>query len=605
VETDAAGGSPSVSDEPAAATTLSRVRALSRWAAWALIAAAAIVGAIVFVAATGMRPGFDPFGWMVWGHQVLHGSLNTSGAPSWKPLTFLFTLPYALFGHTQVWLWSVTSVTGTIAAGVFAGRVAYQLTGPVLPSRRFAPFVAGAFAGVAVMGIQTWPHLVLIANSDPLVVALLLAAIDAHLCGHRRWAFAAIILASLDRPETWAFAALYGAWLFWTDRRARIGVVLALLLIPSVWFIVPGLTSKSWFSAGDLALNQHTAIHGPKIAGVLHRWRNLYELPMQVAFVAAVAVGIWRRDRRLLGVVAAALLWVIVEMAFALHGWSAASRYLIEPAAVCIVVVGALVGQLLGGAPWVSELRAPSWMSPALRWGGPVLVVVLGVSLIGSARLRVHDWRYDLPLARADGRQNRRLIAVVDRLGGGATIRTCGRIATIPGSQSTLAWAVGLNVGDVLNHIGRAIDKGRPIVAFTPHDHGWRVRVYNQPRRQRARCARLKTNTVMGSGTRPSPNRPVVLAGRRRRLVEQQQRNGRSRPHVQQPDRWRPLVLVRRALLRLAIYLGARPQPPSRRRTCGEARGPGRRKPTRQVISTCNKSRASYSFQGIPKGPRR
>ena len=180
---------------------------------------------------------------------------------------------------------------------------------------------------------------------------------------------------------------------------------------------------------------------------MLRRWRNLYELPMQLAFLAGVAVAIWRRDRRLLGVAATALVWVIVEIAFALHGWSAASRYLIEPAAVCIVVAAALVGQLLGGAPWVSELRAPSWIAPALRWGGPVLVVVLGVSLIGSARLRVHDWRYDLPLAHANGRQNRRLIAVVDRLGGGAAIRSCGRPATIPGTQSTLAWAVGLNVG--------------------------------------------------------------------------------------------------------------------------------------------------------------
>jgi hypothetical protein len=467
-------------------------------AGWVIAAAAAVVGAIVFVAATGMRPGFDPFGWMVWGHQVLYGSLNTSGAPSWKPLTFLFTLPYALFGHTQVWLWSVTSVTGTIAAGVFAGRLAYRLTGPVLPNRRFAPFVAGAFAGVAVMGIQTWPHLVLIANSDPLVVALLLAAIDAHLGGHRRWAFAALVFASLDRPESWAFAGCYGIWLFWTDRRARPAVLLVLLLIPAIWFVIPGLTSKSWFSAGDLALNQQTAIHGSKIVGVLRRWRNLYELPMQLAFLAGVAVAIWRRDRRVLGVAATALVWVVVEIAFALHGWSAASRYLIEPAAVCIVVAAALLGQLLGGAPWTEQMSVPAWVAPAFRWGGPVLVVVLAVALIPSARLRIHDWRYDLPLAHASGRQNRRLVAVVDRLGGGAVIRSCGHPATIPGTQSTLAWAVGLNVGNVANHIGRAIHKGLPVVAFTPHDHGWHVRVYNQPAAQAARCARLKTNTVTG-----------------------------------------------------------------------------------------------------------
>lgn len=474
-----------------------------------------------------MRPGYDPFGWMVWGQQVLHGSLNTSGAPSWKPMTFVFTLPYALFGHTQVWLWTVTSVTGTIAAGVFAARVAYRLTGPVLPSRRFAPFVAAAFAGAAVMGIQTWPHLVLIANSDQIVVALLLAAIDAHLRGHRRWTFAALAFASLDRPETWVFLAGYGLWLFWTDPGARIGVVFVALLIPAAWFVVPGLTSKSVFSPGDLALNQHTAIHGSKFVGVLRRWRNLYELPMQLAFGAGVVVAIWRRDRQLLGVAAAALVWVAVEIAFALHGWSAASRYLIEPAAVCIVIAGALVGQLLGGAPWAhpqattepshvaaegsqefAKVHRPApesrgrdgrrWLQPALAWGGPVLVIALGVSLIPSARLRVHDWRVDLPLAHANGRQNRRLVDVVGRIGGGAAVSACGKPATVPGTQSTLAWAVGVNVGEVSNHIGRAIRKGKPVVAFSPHDHGWHVRVYNQPAAQASRCARLRADTAEG-----------------------------------------------------------------------------------------------------------
>ena len=48
---------------------------------------------------------------------------------------------------------------------MFAARVAFRLTGPA-PERRYAPYVAGAFAGIAVLGINTYMHLVLIANSD-------------------------------------------------------------------------------------------------------------------------------------------------------------------------------------------------------------------------------------------------------------------------------------------------------------------------------------------------------------------------------------------------------------------------------------------------------
>ena len=73
---------------------------------------------MVLVAVTGMRPDYDAFGWLVWGRQVLHWNLNTDGAPSWKPLTFLFTLPYALAGSTQVWLWTVTAWPARSPAGV-------------------------------------------------------------------------------------------------------------------------------------------------------------------------------------------------------------------------------------------------------------------------------------------------------------------------------------------------------------------------------------------------------------------------------------------------------------------------------------------------------
>ena len=29
------------------------------------------------------RPGFDPYGWLVWGRQTIIGSLDTNAAPSW------------------------------------------------------------------------------------------------------------------------------------------------------------------------------------------------------------------------------------------------------------------------------------------------------------------------------------------------------------------------------------------------------------------------------------------------------------------------------------------------------------------------------------------
>ena len=81
------------------------------------------------------------------GQQVLHWNLNTDGAPSWKPLTFLFTLPYALAGDSgQMWLWMVTAVAGALGGLRVRGADRVQLTGPS-PRRPYAPYVAGAVAG--------------------------------------------------------------------------------------------------------------------------------------------------------------------------------------------------------------------------------------------------------------------------------------------------------------------------------------------------------------------------------------------------------------------------------------------------------------------------
>ncbi len=95
-----------------------------------MVLGVAIVSAL-FVVISDMRPSYDGFGFLVWGRQVLHWNLNTDGAPSWKPLPFLFTLPYAVAGRGQMWLWMGTAVAGAVAGSVFAARVAFRLTGGV------------------------------------------------------------------------------------------------------------------------------------------------------------------------------------------------------------------------------------------------------------------------------------------------------------------------------------------------------------------------------------------------------------------------------------------------------------------------------------------
>jgi hypothetical protein len=457
----------------------------------AAVALAVILVSAAWVVLTRMRPSYDAFGWLVWGRQTLHWSLNTDGAPSWKPLTFLFTLTYATIGaNPQMWLWMLTSTASALAGAVFAARIAYRLTGPS-PRRRWAPYCAAAFAGAGVLGIEGYSQLVLIANSDPIVVTLCLAAIDAHLSNHPRLAFAMIILAALGRPEAWVFAGLYAIWAWRSGRSMRIIALAGLVLIPIAWFLVPALTSHTWFSAGDLALNSKNVIHGNKIVGVFRRLGGLYELPMQLAVAFALVLAVIRRERTWLTLAGAALLWVVIEIGFAYHGWSAVPRYLIEPAAVLIVLGGAGVGRVLAYV-----LTAHSVL---IRSAPSALVLVLLVALVPSARSRARVTHGELHAAHSAALELSRLEAVITTDGGAALIKSCGQPVTLVGKQSEVAWAVGMNVGEVGYRPGKSIDEGVPIVVFKPHEDGWQVRPFNIPAADAARCAGLRTDSQFGT----------------------------------------------------------------------------------------------------------
>ena len=64
------------------------------------------------------------------------------------------------------------------------------------------------------------------------MTALMLIALERHLDGRPRQAFAVGFFVALDRPEIWLFWGPYGLWLFWKDPGARKLVVALFVLIP-------------------------------------------------------------------------------------------------------------------------------------------------------------------------------------------------------------------------------------------------------------------------------------------------------------------------------------------------------------------------------------
>ncbi len=468
--------------------------------AWLLTAVAVVAAAIILLLWARTRPGFDPFGWLVWGHQALAGNLDLGGAPSWKPLPFLFTVPYALFGHFALRLWMVTAAAVDLAGCVFAGRIAYRLTAgtaagdpaagnaPVAP--RVAPIAAAIFAGVAVLGLEGYMHYILSSQSDPMIVTFCLAGIDMGLCGRYRWAFVFGVLAALGRPEVFPFLGLFTLWAWFRVPAMRLMLCGGIALVAFMWFGIPWITNGRPNIAGQLALRSPRELRQNKVTGTLGRFTELEYLPVWIAALLTVALAAVRRNRVVLALAAGVVTWVIVEIGFALHGWPALPRYMFEAAGVGAVIAGVGVGWALTELP---RLRAgfPEWI-------GVPLVVILVASLIPALVGRVRDERVDLKHERGRTTQIGLLQTTVNTLGGYRFVRSCGHPVTYVEYSSAMAFLMRLNVGNI-GYIPR-IEKHRryPIVLFYPvTTGGWVVQPWHLHHHSRPRCDGLNASYVL------------------------------------------------------------------------------------------------------------
>jgi hypothetical protein len=490
---------------------------------WWLVGAAVLVFSAAMVAWTKTRPGYDPYGWLIWGYQTLHLNLDLGGAPSWKPLPLLFTVPYSLFGHAALWLWMVTAEAAAFAGTIFAGRIAYRVVNADGRYRN-AAIAAAIFAGFGMYGIQdningtldSYMHYVLSVQSDPMIVTIILAAIDFHMGRHRRWVMAMLVLASLGRPEVWPFLGLYCLWCWRTRPDTRLFVVISLALVVFLWFGVPTITNGRPLVAGDLAQGSPRELHQNKIIGTIDRFKTLNLWPVWVFALAGVAwAGYrWRSARAafaagtptpaertarhnqlmVLGLAAGIVVWLVVEVAFALHGWPAVPRYVFEPAVVAILLGAIAFGWVLREIPKI--LRLPVW-------SGVVVAAALGLALVPGALSRVRNEHKDIRHERIRTTQINRLDSMIAALGGRDAILRCGRPVTNVEYVSILGWLTGQNDGKVGHRPQFELHQRYPIVLFTQLPLGWATYPWHTRASAVAACQKMKALYVF-TGRHPN-----------------------------------------------------------------------------------------------------
>jgi hypothetical protein len=465
---------------------------LGRWTWW-LVAVLVVAVAGLVIVVTGTRPGYDPYGWLDWGYQTLRGSLDLGGAPSWKPFTYLFNVPYALFGHYALWLWMLTAVSVSLSGAVFGGRIAYTLTTRERTPEetaagglaRYAPLGAAIFAGAAVLGIQDYFHYLLSAQSDSMLVAVCLAAIDCHLNGRHRWAWWLLALASLGRPEVWPFAGLYAIWMWLKFPHVRWQLYTGVLVIAFLWFGIPTITNHRPNIAGQLALLSPRECTSNKIVCTADRYRQLDYLPLELAALLAFGIALWRRNRTVMALAGAVALWVVTEIAFALHGFPGVPRYLFEPAALTAVLAGVMFGWLLLPSSRYDR-RLPSWL-------GLPLAAVLVATMVPGALSQIRTEHKDIYHERLRTKEINRLGAFVNALGGPAHILRCGRPVMDVEYVSIMAWYVHENTGKIGHRPKFELRQKYPIIRFIPLSNGWVATPYRTPAALRSTCSNIKS----------------------------------------------------------------------------------------------------------------
>ena len=412
-------------------------------------------------------PTYDPWAWIMWGREIAHLDLVTTGGPSWKPLPVLFTTPFSLFGADvapYLWLWIARA--GGLLALAMSFRLARRLVGGG---------VAGAVAGVLATAFlaTTYEYVrdAALGNSEALLAGLALWAFERHLDGRRDHALYLGFAAALLRPEVWPFLGLYGLWLWLAEPRLRLRTAALAALIPLLWF------GPELWGSGD-ALRASTRANNPNPGSaafaehpgleVIERFHHRTVWALEAAGLVGLLVAFlaWLRRRRqgaILFLAGIGFGWFALVAAMTEGGYAGNQRYLIVTTAALCVLAGIgvarvfqalqLAGARVGGSPRAGLAAAAAAFALGAVVGWPVIG-----DKADNIDATLDELRYEASLFHT-------LDDAVAAAGGRNALLACGAVYSGPFQTQMIAYELGVHGLDV-----RALEgTPAPGVAFRTH----------------------------------------------------------------------------------------------------------------------------------------
>jgi hypothetical protein len=449
-------------------------------------------------------PSYDPWAWLVWGREILHINLQTTGGPSWKPLPVLFTTIFSIFGKAEPDLWLVVARAGALMAVAMVFRLSFRLTRQIgsrftaepgeqdRSSIRGSALLAGLIAAIGLAFSGGFISDNALGYSEGLMTALVLIAVERHFDGQPRQAFALGFFAALDRPEIWLFWGPYGLWLWWKDPGARKLVLGLFALIPVLWFL-PEYWGSGHFLRG-VSRAQHPRANSPAFAKcpfctelVDHAWPTIL---LRIKIVAALLVGFvgadlwlrWRsraegaaatvRDRAAATACAAGVLglaWFVVVAVMTQIGFSGNNRYLVLGSAL-VEIAGAVgwgwaaleLGRLLRRSTAGARDSARRGLSRLSGWiavGVASIAFVLLPSWVGGNLIDFQRTHRAL-VYQAQLRED--VTRIIAKAGGPSKLLACGSVMTEGFQVPMVAWTLGVHTLDVAASPADGAEPGSP-----------------------------------------------------------------------------------------------------------------------------------------------